>query len=111
MGDVVRHFLSYSNRGADFVFGNLAHRRPHANRLRRQVRVPLRLRSPAYDPLRFGLLTVLYHFGILQVCVRWLAKIMVYLMRTSGAETLFVSVNVFMGQTEAPLIVKPYLPG
>jgi CNT family concentrative nucleoside transporter len=49
-------------------------------------------------------------FGILQVCVRLLAKIMVYLMRTSGAETLFVAVNVFMGQTEAPLIVKPYLP-
>src|SRR5213079_3102174 len=53
---------------------------------------------------------VLYHFGILQWCVRILAWGMVYLMRTSGAETLSVSANVFMGMTEAPLIVKPYVP-
>src|SRR5262249_3925564 len=50
------------------------------------------------------------HFGILQRCVRLLARVMVYLMGTSGAETLSVSANVFMGQTEAPLIVKPYVP-
>src|SRR5438132_362877 len=54
--------------------------------------------------------TVLYHFGVLQWCVRLMARVMVYLMRTSGAETLSVSANVFMGQTEAPLIVKPYVP-
>src|SRR5262249_37923038 len=54
--------------------------------------------------------TVLYHFGILQWCVRIMARAMVYLMGTSGAETLSVSANVFMGQTEAPLIVKPYVP-
>src|SRR5207244_2338029 len=54
--------------------------------------------------------TVLYHYGILQLCVRLMARVMVRLMRTSGAETLSVSANVFMGQTEAPLIVKPYVP-
>ena len=53
---------------------------------------------------------MLYHFGILQWCVRMLAVVMVHLMGTSGAETLSVSANVFMGQTEAPLIVKPYVP-
>src|SRR5213079_2061079 len=53
---------------------------------------------------------VLYHFGILQWCVRILAWGMVYLLGTSGAETLSVAANVFMGQTEAPLIVKPYVP-
>src|SRR5207244_13224894 len=54
--------------------------------------------------------TVLYHYGILQLCVRLMARVMVRLMRTSGAETLSVSANVFMGQTEAPLIVRPYVP-
>ena len=39
-----------------------------------------------------------------------MARAMMYLMRTSGAETLSVAANVFMGQTEAPLIVKPYVP-
>jgi CNT family concentrative nucleoside transporter len=54
--------------------------------------------------------TVLYHYGVLQRIVRLMARVMVHLMRTSGAETLSVSANVFMGQTEAPLIVKPYVP-
>src|SRR5439155_16400195 len=54
--------------------------------------------------------TVLYHYGVLQICVRAMARVMTFLMRTSGAETLSVSANVFMGQTEAPLIVKPYVP-
>jgi CNT family concentrative nucleoside transporter len=53
---------------------------------------------------------VLYYFGILQFIVRLMAKAMTYLMGTSGAETLSVSANVFMGQTEAPLIIKPYVP-
>ena len=42
--------------------------------------------------------------------VRLMARVMMYLMGTSGAETLSVSANVFMGQTEAPLIVKPFVP-
>src|SRR5438552_6851974 len=54
--------------------------------------------------------TVLYYFGVLQWVVRIMAKVMMYLMGTSGAETLSVSANVFMGQTEAPLIVKPFIP-
>ena len=53
--------------------------------------------------------TVLYFFGILQWVVRGLARTMVYLLGTSGAETLSATANVFMGQTEAPLIVKPYV--
>src|SRR5207244_10883394 len=66
----------------------------------------------ALPPILFAsaLFTVLYHFGVLQWFVRLLARVMVYLMGTSGAETLSVSANVFMGQTEAPLIVKPYVP-
>ena len=53
--------------------------------------------------------TVLYYFGILQFIVRVFARGMMVLMGTSGAETLSAVANVFMGQTEAPLIVKPYV--
>src|SRR5207249_7307062 len=54
--------------------------------------------------------SVLYYFGILQFIVAIFARIMMYLMGTSGAETLSVTANVVMGQTEAPLIVRPYIP-
>src|SRR5207247_5249463 len=66
----------------------------------------------ALPPILFvsAFFTVLYHYGVLQRIVRLMARVMVYFMRTSGAETLSVSANVFMGQTEAPLIVKPYVP-
>lgn len=53
--------------------------------------------------------TVLYYLGLLQWIVRVCARGMVYLLGTSGAETLSAIANVFMGQTEAPLIVKPYV--
>jgi CNT family concentrative nucleoside transporter len=53
--------------------------------------------------------TLLYYFGVLQLLVKVMARIMSYLMGTSGAESLSASANVFMGQTEAPLIVKPYV--
>jgi CNT family concentrative nucleoside transporter len=54
--------------------------------------------------------TVLYYFGVLQFIVRIFARAMQFAMRTSGAETLAAAANVFMGQTEAPIIVKPYVP-
>ena len=54
--------------------------------------------------------TVLYYFGVLQFVVWVMARVMMYALRTSGAETLSAAANVFMGQTEAPIIVKPYVP-
>ncbi len=110
LGKVVTSFLNYSSEGADFVFGNLAHADQMKSVFGKDFVFPFAFIALPTILFVSAFFTVLYHFGILQVCVRCLAKIMVYLMRTSGAETLFVSVNVFMGQTEAPLIVKPYLP-
>jgi len=54
--------------------------------------------------------SLLYYFGVLQFFVRIFARVMQFFMRTSGAETLCVAANVFMGQTEAPLIVRPFVP-
>ena len=54
--------------------------------------------------------SLLYYFGILQLVVKLMAWVMIRVMRLSGAESLAAAANVFVGQTEAPLIVKPYIP-
>ncbi|HLU40754.1 MAG TPA: nucleoside transporter C-terminal domain-containing protein, partial [Planctomycetota bacterium] len=55
-------------------------------------------------------MAVLYHLGIMQAVVRAMAAVMVRVLGTSGAESLSACANVFVGQTEAPLLVRPYLP-
>ncbi len=57
-----------------------------------------------------SLMAVLYYLNIIQPLVRFLAWTMRVTFRTSGAETLAVAANIFVGQTEAPLVVKPYVP-
>jgi CNT family concentrative nucleoside transporter len=108
---VVVQFIGFSDKGAEFVFGNLA--RPGDIALNPGKEVLFMFAFKALPPILFvsAFFTVLYHYGILQKIVQFMARIMVHLMRTSGAETLSVSANVFMGQTEAPLIVKPYVSG
>jgi concentrative nucleoside transporter, CNT family len=110
VGEVVKAFIGFSDKGAEFVFGNLA--RPGDIALNPGAEFLFMFAFKALPPILFvsAFFTVLYHYGILQWCVRLMARAMVYLMGTSGAETLSVSANVFMGQTEAPLIVKPYVP-
>jgi CNT family concentrative nucleoside transporter len=57
-----------------------------------------------------ALMSVLYHLGIMQVVVWVLAKVMSATMGLSGGESMAAAANIFMGQTEAPLVVKPYVP-
>ena len=57
-----------------------------------------------------ALFAILYYFGIMQVVVRVFAVLMHRVMRASGAESLNVAASIFMGQTEAPLTIRPYLP-
>lgn len=108
ISSVVKQFLEFTNAGSMFVFGGLADQ------------VVMEKVFPGGFVFAFVALptiifvssffTVLYYFGVLQFIVRVMAKAMMYLMRTSGAETLSATANVFMGQTEAPIIVKPYVP-
>jgi CNT family concentrative nucleoside transporter len=122
VGGGVKQFISFSDKGGEFVFGNLADARPakfggtwsrlfppDANGNETYL---FQFAFVALPPIIFvsAFFTVLYHFGVLQFIVRVFAKGMVYLLGTSGAETLSVAANVFMGQTEAPLIVRPYVP-
>lgn len=55
------------------------------------------------------LMAVLFHMGIIQKIVGWMAWLMVRVMDVSGSESLAASANVFIGQTEAPLVIKPYI--
>jgi CNT family concentrative nucleoside transporter len=107
---VVVSFIDFSDKGAEFVFGNLA--KPGDLALNPGKEFLFIFAFKALPPILFvsAFFTMLYHYGVLQRIVRVFAKLMVHLMGTSGAETLSVSANVFMGQTEAPLIVKPYIP-
>ena len=56
-----------------------------------------------------SLMTVLFHLGVLQKVVEFMAKIMVYVMDTAGSESLSVAADVFMGMAEAPLVIRPYI--
>ena len=56
-----------------------------------------------------SLVAVLYHFGILQMIIRFIAQQMQLTLGTSGSETLSVAGNIFLGQTESPLMVKPFV--
>lgn len=112
VSSLVKRFIDFSDAGAKFVFGDLSQRTPESIALKPGVDGLFIFAFKALPPILFisAFFTVLYHYGILQWIVRQMARVMVYLMRTSGAETLAASANVFMGQTEAPLIVKPYVP-
>lgn len=105
---IVKRFLDFTNAGSMFVFGDLA----NGEALGKVLPNGFVFAFTALPTIIFvsSFFTVLYYFGILQFIVRVMARAMMYLMRTSGAETLSAAANVFMGQTEAPIIVKPYVP-
>jgi CNT family concentrative nucleoside transporter len=109
IGGVVKHFLAFSDKGARFVFGSLADSEAMGKVFGPGNGFVFAFRALPTIVFVSSFFSVLYHFGVLQWVVRILARVMTYLMRTSGAETLSVTANVFMGQTEAPLIVKPYV--
>lgn len=105
IGDAVTAFLGYARTGARFLFGNLP--------------------DPAMsDSLGFqfaltilpiivffsSVIAVLYHFGIMQRVVRAMAWVLQRTMGTTAVESLSAAANVFLGQTEAPLLIRHYLP-
>lgn len=98
IGDFFTGLLGFVDAGCVFVFG------------------------PKYTEIYFAfrvlptiiffssLMSILYHLGIIQVAVRLLGRIMQKTLGTSGAESMSASANIFVGQTEAPLVILPYLP-
>ncbi|HBC46407.1 MAG TPA: NupC/NupG family nucleoside CNT transporter [candidate division Zixibacteria bacterium] len=121
INDVVIGILGCAQEGAAFVFGNLVN-----------MFVPVGQNGPdgfkqvqdlfanhgsaifAFSVLPTiiffsALMSLLYHYGVMQRIVLFMARIMSKTMKTSGAESLSAASNIFVGQTEAPLVVRPYL--
>ena len=111
IGAGVSRFLQFTDAGSRFVFGPLAN--PDVLGRSWGPENGFVFAFVALPTIIFisSVFTVLYYFGVLQFVVRIMARLMMRVMRTSGAETLSVAANVFMGQTEAPIIVKPFVPG
>jgi concentrative nucleoside transporter, CNT family len=121
VNDVIVALLGFTTEGARFLFGNLVFNN-----------VPVGFGEPGNAPITpdgtvaqtgaffafsvlptivffSALMTVLYYFGIMQWVVKGMAWVMMRTMKTSGAETLSAAGNIFLGQTEAPLLVKPFV--
>jgi CNT family concentrative nucleoside transporter len=121
IGDAITGLLGFQEQGARFVFGNLV-----------QSSVPVGLPGPggtldstagmvastgaffAFNVLPTiiffsALMSVLYYLGVMQLIVKGIAWAMQKSLGTSGAETLSASGNIFLGQTEAPLLIKPFV--
>jgi len=99
--DFITAVISFSNEGSRFVFGNLLDVKSFGFILAVQVLPTIIFFS--------SLMSVLYHIGLMQKIVNFVAWGMKKLMGTSGAESLSMAANIFVGQTEAPLVVKPYI--
>ena len=111
LGDGVRKFLEFTDAGSKFVFGILAD--PAAMEQAFGVGKGFVFAFRALPTIIFvaAFFAGLYHLGLLQLIIRGMARVMTGAMRVSGAESLNAAANVFMGQTEAPLMVKPYIDG
>ncbi len=118
---VITRILGFTDAGASFLFGKL-----YDGLAPSPGHGPMQLVDAASgDPIAIGLIfvmhvlptiiffgalmSVLYHYGIIQKVVRGIAWVMSRTMRTSGSESLSAAANIFVGQTEAPLVVKPYI--
>ena len=105
VGNGVNHLLEYAAEGSKFVFGD-------------KLGAPSDMFGTifAFQVLPIiifiaSLFAILYYLGIMQVFVRAMAIVMQRVMGTSGAESMNVAASIFMGQTEAPLTIRPFLAG
>lgn len=122
----ITKLLSFTDRGAHFLFGNLylaeesiveGLNMPGPYQLwdpnqQQFVDIGLTFAIHVLPTIIFfaSLMGILYHLGVMQKIVKGMAWVMAKTMRTSGAESLSVASNIFVGQTEAPLVVRPFVP-
>jgi concentrative nucleoside transporter, CNT family len=94
--------LGFTMEGSRFLFGSLAVPSENLGFVFATMVLPTIIFMSA-------LMSLLYHLGIMQWVVKGMAWLMMKIMRTSGAESLAAAANIFVGQTEAPLVIKPYV--
>ena len=107
---VVDQLNVYANEGAKMVFGPLADGETLRNTFGPAQGFVFAVSVTATIILISALSSLLYHWGVLQKVVAAMAWLMMKTMRTSGSESLAGASNIFLGQNEAALIIKPYLP-
>ena len=114
---IIKKILDFSVEGSKFLFGNLANKNmfgPWEQSFPNDGTWPgfgFQFAFLVLPTVIFfsSLMSVLYHFGIMQKIIKFMSKIMQKTMGTSGAETASISANIFVGQTEAPLVIKPFI--
>ena len=101
---IIKKLIGFSDAGSDFLFKSFV---PDVGYHVAMVNFAFR----ALPVIIFfsSLIALTYHFGIIQFIIKWIARGMQRTMKTSGAETLSISANIFVGQTEAPIIVRPFI--
>src|SRR5579863_2498303 len=102
-GDAAQRVLNYAFFGSEFIFGELG--KQHSN-------IGFIFAFQVLPVVIFicALFAILYYFGIMQFVIRIAAWLMTRIMGASGAESLNVAASIFMGQTEAPVTIRPFLP-
>ena len=102
-GDAATHVLNYAFAGSEFIFGELGKKSSNIGFIFAFQVLPVVIFICA-------LFAILYYFGIMQFVIRIAAWLMTRIMGASGAESLNVAASIFMGQTEAPVTIRPFLP-
>jgi CNT family concentrative nucleoside transporter len=103
IGDAANRVLAYSFVGSEFIFGELGKQRSNVGFIFAFQVLPVVIFICA-------LFAILYHIGVMQLVIRGMAWAMTRIMGASGAESLNVAASIFMGQTEAPVTIRPFLP-
>jgi CNT family concentrative nucleoside transporter len=103
LSGAITRMLDYSFAGSQMVFGELGKQHSSFGLIFAFQVLPAIIFISA-------LFAVLYHIGVMQIVIRFFARLMQWTMRVSGAESLNVAASIFMGQTEAPLTIRPFLP-
>ncbi len=109
-GKAIQKLIHFSNEGCKFVFGPLADETLLTEKFGPGNAVIFAVLVAGTIIIVSSLSALFYHWGLLQKVVRAFAWVMRKALRTSGSETLSAAANIFMGQTEAPLLIRPYVP-
>ncbi len=100
----INRLLAYAFVGSEMVFGELGKQHSSFGMIFAFQVLPTIIFISAF-------FAVLYHIGVMQLVIRFFARLMQATMKISGAESLNVAASIFMGQTEAPLTIRPFLSG
>ncbi|HYG20347.1 MAG TPA: Na+ dependent nucleoside transporter N-terminal domain-containing protein, partial [Ohtaekwangia sp.] len=103
-------FLGFAQKGAEFLYGDLARNSATTPGVRHSLGFLFAFQTLPSVIFFSSVTAGLYHLGLLQKIVYGFAWVMSRTMRLSGAESLSVAGDIFMGQTEAPLLVRPFIP-